>query len=316
MEFGYFLSSEEYGPRELVEQAVRAEAAGWNELLISDHYHPWIDRQGHSPFVWGVIGAIAGATESVTVTTGVTCPTVRIHPAVIAQATATAALLLDGRFRFGVGSGENLNEHILGDGWPDTDTRLAMLDEAVEIIRRLWEGGQVSHEGKHYTVRNARIYDLPAEPPPVIVSGFGPKAAELAGRIGDGFICAQPSAELRDTFNENGGEGKPTLNGLKVCFGDDEQACVKLAHETWPNEGVPGELAQELPTPAHFEQASELVAPDKVAEAVPCGNDPERFVEAIKPFEAAGYDRLYIQQIGPDQAGFLEFFEREVRPRL
>src|SRR3954453_11319366 len=183
MEFGYFLSSEEYGPRDLVDQAVRAETAGWKELLISDHFHPWVEQQGHSPFVWGVIGAIAGATDEVTVTTGVTCPTVRTHPAVIAQAAATASLLLDGRFRFGVGSGENLNEHILGDDWPETDVRLEMLEEAVEVIRALWQGQQVSHRGTHYTVRNARLYDAPTEPPAVIVSGFGPKSASLAGRI-------------------------------------------------------------------------------------------------------------------------------------
>jgi G6PDH family F420-dependent oxidoreductase len=316
MEIGYFLSSEEFGPKDLVEQARRAEAAGWTELLISDHFHPWIDAQGHSPFAWGVIGAIAAATSNVTVTTGVTCPTVRIHPAVIAQAAATASLLLDGRFRFGVGSGENLNEHILGDGWPDTDTRLDMLEEAVDIIRELWTGEQVSHEGKHYTVRNARIYDSPTQAPPVIVSGFGEKAAKLAARIGDGFICVQPNAELRTTFAESGGGGKPTFNAMKVCFGDDEDAAMELAYETWPNEGVPGELAQELPTPAHFEQACELVTKEKVAEAVVCGADPDRFVEGVKAFADAGYDYLYIQQIGPDQAGFLDFFDREVRPRL
>jgi G6PDH family F420-dependent oxidoreductase len=316
MEIGYFLSSEEYGPRDLVEQALRAEAAGLGDLLISDHYHPWIDQQGHSPFVWGVIGAIAYAAPTTTITTGVTCPTLRIHPAVLAQATATASLLCQGRFRFGVGSGENLNEHILGDDWPDTDTRLAMLEEAVAVIRELWGGSQVSHDGDHYAVRNARIYDPPDEPPPVIVSGFGPKAAALAGRIGDGFICVQPSAELLATFRASGGAGKPSFNGLKVCYGPDEEAAKQLAHRTWPNQAVPGELAQELPSPAHFEQVSELITPEMVAESVPCGPDPERFVAAIREFEDAGYDHLYIQQIGPDQAGFLRFFEEEVRDRL
>jgi G6PDH family F420-dependent oxidoreductase len=316
VEIGYFLSSEEYGPRELVAQAVRAESAGLTELLISDHYHPWIDVQGHSPFVWGVVGAIATAAPSATITTGVTCPTLRIHPAVLAQATATASLLCEGRFRFGVGSGENLNEHILGDDWPDTDTRLDMLEEAVDVIRKLWEGSQVSHDGEHYVVRNARIYDPPSEPPPVIVSGFGPKAVALAGRIGDGFICVQPSAELLEAFREAGGAGKPSYNGLKVCYGPDEDACIELAHRTWPNQALPGELAQELPSPAHFEQVSELITPEMVAESVPCGPDPEKVVAAIREFEAAGYDHLYIQQIGPDQAGFLRFFEEEVRGRL
>ena len=316
MEIGYFLASEEYGPRELVEQARRASAAGWDELMVSDHYHPWIDAQGHSPFVWGLIGAIAAAAPSVTVTTGVTCPTLRIHPAVLAQATATASLLLEGRFRFGVGSGENLNEHVLGDDWPDTDTRLDMLEEAVAVIRELWGGEQVSHSGEHYVVRNARIYDAPAEPPPVLVSGFGPKSASLAGRIGDGFVCAQPSAELLEQFRSAGGAGKPSYNGLKVCYGPDEAEAVRLVHRTWPNQSLPGELAQELPSPTHFEQACELVTEEMVAEGVPCGPDPERFVAAVKEFESAGYDVLYLQQIGPDQQGFLDFFEREVRPRL
>jgi G6PDH family F420-dependent oxidoreductase len=316
VEIGYFLSSEEYGPRDLVDQAARAEAAGWTELLISDHYHPWIEAQGHSPFVWGVLGAIAQAAPRSTVTTGVTCPTVRIHPAVLAQSTATASLLLDGRFRFGVGSGENLNEHILGDGWPDTDTRLDMLEEAVEVIRELWAGEQLNHAGDHYIVRNARIYDPPAEAPAVIVSGFGPKAAELAGRIGDGFICMQPDADLLKVFRDAGGEGKPAYNGLKVCYGPDHDEAVALAHETWPNNALPGELAQELPTPAHFDQAAQLVTKEMIDDALACGPDPERYVEAIRPFAEAGYDRLYIQQIGPDQQGFLEFFDDEVRPRL
>jgi G6PDH family F420-dependent oxidoreductase len=316
MEIGYFLSSEEYGPKDLVAQAARAEASGWTELLVSDHYHPWVEAQGHSPFVWGVLGAIAQAAPSTTVTTGVTCPTVRVHPAVIAQATATASVLLDGRFRFGVGSGENLNEHILGDDWPDTDTRLDMLEEAIDVIRQLWGGEQVSHSGDHYVVRNARLYDPPAAPPPVIVSGFGPKAAGLAGRIGDGFICVQPSKELLEAFRDAGGAGKPAYNATKVCYGPDVDAAVELAHETWPNNALPGELAQELPTTAHFDQACELVTKEMIAENIACGPDPERYVEAIRPFADAGYDLLYIQQIGPDQQGFLEFFDREVRPRL
>jgi G6PDH family F420-dependent oxidoreductase len=202
MRIGCFLSCEEFGPRELVDLARRAEEAGFHALWISDHYHPWNDEQGHSPFVWSVIGALAEAT-SLPVTTGVTCPTVRIHPAVIAQAAATSAVMHQGRFQLGVGSGEALNEHILGDRWPEADVRLEMLEEAVEVMRMLWQGGQRSHHGKHYTVENARVYDLPDEPPKIIVSGFGPKAVDLAVRIGDGFATTSPDSSYR----EKGGRG-------------------------------------------------------------------------------------------------------------
>jgi len=315
MEIGYFLSSEDTGPKRLVELAKQAEQAGFGEVMISDHFHPWIDRQGHSPFVWSIIGAIAEST-SLTVTTGVTCPTVRVHPVINAQAVATATILLGGRFRFGVGSGENLNEHIVGVDWPDADTRLDMLEEAVAVIRSLWTGDVVSHHGPHYTVRNARIYDVPDELPPILVSGFGPKATELAGRIGDGFVNTAPNGDLVKLFEDSGGRGKLKVAGGKVCYGDDEKAAAKLAHELWPNAGLPGELAQELPSPQHFKQASSLVSVDKIAESIPVGNDPERFVQSFKEYEAAGFDILFVQQIGDDQAGFFDFFRHEVEPRL
>src|SRR4051812_46423917 len=281
MEIGYSLSSEETRPKQLVEHAKLAEQAGFREVMISDHFHPWIDRQGHSPFVWSVIGAISEST-SLTVTTGVTCPTIRIHPVINAQAAATASVLLDGRFRFGVGSGENLNEHIVGVDWPDAETRLEMLEEAVDVIRALWSGEVTSHHGPHYTVRNARIYDLPDEPPPILVSGFGPKASALAGRVGDGYVNTAPDGDLVKTFEANGGAGKLEVAGGKVCYGTDEAAARRLAHRLWANAGVPGELAQELPTPQHFEQVISLVTEDKVAESIPCGNDPERFVQSFK----------------------------------
>jgi G6PDH family F420-dependent oxidoreductase len=315
MEFGYFLSSEEHGPDELVEQGRRAADAGLPELMISDHYHPWIDRQGHSPFVWSVIGALS-QIDGVTITTGVTCTTVRIHPAVLAQAAATSAVMTQGRFRFGIGSGENLNEHVLGVDWPDADTRLDMLEESIEVLRELWEGGVTSHAGPHYTVRNARIYDLPDEPPPLLVSGFGPKATELAGRVGDGYVSTRPDGELVELFEKSGGAGKLKVAGAKVCYGTDRQAAVELAHELWPTSGVPGELAQELPSPAHFEQVAELVTPEQIGDKTPCGNDPDEFVESIRAYDDAGFDLVFLQQIGPDQAGFLRFFNDEVRPRL
>jgi G6PDH family F420-dependent oxidoreductase len=228
MQIGYFLSSEEHSPGDLVDQARRAEAAGFHALWISDHYHPWNDQQGHSAFVWSVIGALSQATE-LPVTTGVTCPTVSIHPAIIAQAAATSAVLLDGRFNLGVGTGEALNEHILGDRWPEADVRLEMLEEAVEVIRTLWQGGQRSHHGSHYTVENARVYDLPDEPPRILVSGFGSKAIGLAARIGDGFCTTSPDKEAIDLYRSEGGRG-PVHAGTKVCFMADEDEARATAH--------------------------------------------------------------------------------------
>jgi G6PDH family F420-dependent oxidoreductase len=239
----------------------------------------------------------------------------RIHPAVIAQAAATSALLLDGRFTLGVGSGEALNEHILGDAWPDADTRLEMLEEAVAVIRTLWRGGMQDHRGRHYTVQNARIYDLPDQPPPIHVSGFGPKAVRVAARIADGYVTTMPDAELIDLYRSEGGTG-PIQAGTKVCFGPDEAQARKTAHRLWPNEGLPGELAQVLPAPAHFEQVCELVAEDMVAEAVPCGPDLDRHVEALEAYADAGVDELFVQQIGPDQDAFFDTWAAEVLPRF
>ncbi len=214
MRLGYFLSSEELSPAGLVERARQARDAGFHALWISDHFHPWNDEQGHSPLVWGVIGALSEAVD-LPVTTAVTCPTVRIHPAVTAQAAATAAVQLNGRFALGVGSGEALNEHILGDAWPEADHRLEMLEEAVDVMRRLWKGQVTSHRGRHYTVDRARIYTLPEQSPPVIVSGFGSKAIELAARIGDGFATVMPDPEAVAAYRDQGGDG-PVQAGVKA----------------------------------------------------------------------------------------------------
>jgi G6PDH family F420-dependent oxidoreductase len=308
VKIGYFLASEEYDPRALLEQARMAEQAGFHGLWISDHYHPWNDEQGHSGFVWSVIGALAQVT-SLPVTTAVTCPTVRIHPAVLAQAAATSAVLHDGRFNFGIGSGEALNEHILGDAWPEADVRLEMLEEAVEVIRTLWQGGQRSHRGRHYTVENARVYDLPGEPPPILISGFGPKAIKLAARIGDGFVTMSPDEEAIGLYRSEGGKG-PIHAGTKVCYGDDEDEARATVHRLWPNEVLPGELAQVLPTPSHFEQACELVAPDKIV--APVGPDLDRHIEALREYADAGVDELYVQQIGPAQEKFFREWAPEV----
>jgi G6PDH family F420-dependent oxidoreductase len=295
---------------------VAAEEAGFSFALISDHYHPWTDRQGESPFVWSVIGAIAQATTRLRLGTGVTCPMIRIHPAVIAQAAATAAVQLEGRFAFGVGSGEALNEHIFGDPWPEADVRLEMLEEAVEIIRRLWAGGVVNHHGPHYDVQHARVYTLPDSPPPIIVSGFGPKSVDLAGRIGDGYATTMPDADLIGRFRAAGGEGKVVQAGTKVCYGSDEAEARRTVHRLWPNEELPGELAQVLPDPEHFQQAVELITEEMVAEAVPCGPDLERHVAALQEYADAGVDELYVQQIGGGHEEFFAAYAREVLPRF
>jgi G6PDH family F420-dependent oxidoreductase len=312
IEIGYALSCEEHSPPELVRQAVAAEEAGFSFALISDHFHPWTDRQGESAFVWSVIGAIGEATEELRLGTGVTCPTMRIHPAVIAQAAATSALLLGDRFFLGVGTGENLNEHILGDRWPSHEERAEMLEEAVDVIRLLWQGGLVSHHGRHYRVDRARLYSVPEEPPPIFVAASGENAAELGGRIGDGLIATAPEAELVEQFEAGGGTGKPRYGQLTVCWAKSEQEAVETAHEWWPNAALPGDLAQELPLPRQFKQATGTVTPEQVAETVICGPDADRHREALDEFEQAGFDHVYVHQVGPDQDGFLSFYEQEI----
>ena len=314
-EFGYALSSEEHPPNDLVRNAQRAEEVGFGFVAISDHFHPWVDAQGHSPFVWSVIGAIAHATSTLRLGTGVTCPTVRTHPAIIAHAAATVTTMMPGRFFLGVGSGENLNEHILGDHWPPTPVRQEMLAEAITVIRQLWEGGYQSFDGTYYTVENARIYTLPDEPPPIVVAASGPSAAILAAEQGDGLCAVSPDAEVLETYEQAGGSG-PRYGQVKLCWAADEEEAKKTAHHWWPNAGIGGELSQELALPRHFEQAAELVTPDVIAEKVPVGPDPEVHLEKIKAFVDAGYDHVYVHQIGPDQEGFFEFWRRELAPRL
>jgi G6PDH family F420-dependent oxidoreductase len=314
-QIGIALSSEERTANQLVEAAARAEQAGFRLGWISDHFHPWNDEQGESPFVWSVLGGIARVTTTMPWMTAVTCPTIRIHPAIMAQAAATTATMMPGRFRFGVGSGEALNEHILGDRWPDADTRLEMLEEAVEVIRLLWQGGVQSHDGEHYYVEHARIYSLPDELPPILVSGFGPKAISLAARIGDGFVTTKPKREHLELYRREGGKG-PLIGGAKCCYGPDREECVKTAHRLWANSGLPGELAQVLPTPAHFEQASQLVTEEMTAQAVPCGPDPQAHIDALQEYVDAGFDEIYIGQIGPNHDEFVDFYAREVLPHF
>jgi G6PDH family F420-dependent oxidoreductase len=320
MKIGYFLSCEEYAPEQLLDQASMAESAGFDALWISDHFHPWNDQQGQSPLVWSVIGALSERT-TLPVTTAVTCPTIRTHPVVIAQAAATSSVMLDGGFTLGVGTGEALNEHVTGARWPVYSVRAEMLDEAVSVIRKLWSGDFVDHHGPHYTVENARIYTRPQTPPPIYVSGLAERGAALAGRVGDGFICTKPNAALVKTFREHGGEGKVTQGGYKVCWSQNEQTAVRTAHRLWANSGVPGELAQVLPSPKHFEQAASLVTEEMTRQSTACGNDVNRHVESFRSYVEAGYDEVFISQMGGAQPetsaeGFFEFYASTVLPRM
>ncbi|HWB72637.1 MAG TPA: TIGR03557 family F420-dependent LLM class oxidoreductase [Egibacteraceae bacterium] len=316
MQLGYWLSSEEHPPADLVRWARRAEEAGFSSAAISDHYHPWTARQGQAPFVWTVLGTIASATQRLSIGTAVTAPMIRLHPAVVAHAAATAACLLPGRFFLGVGSGERLNEHILGTHWPEPRVRLEMLEEAVAIIRRLFDGEMVSHHGAHFTVETARLFTRPESPPPIYLAAGGRRSAEVAARIGDGLIGVAPNPRHVEAFEAAGGRGKPRLGQVHVCWADTEADARRIAHEWWPNGALSGPLLTELPQPRDVEQAARLVRLEDVARVVACGPDPEVHLAAIARFAAAGFSVLYVHQVGPDQEGFFRFYERDVLPAL
>lgn len=315
-EFGYALSSEEHGPTALVEYARRAEEVGFEFAMVSDHFHPWTDSQGQSPFVWAVIGGISRETGRLRLGTGVTCPIVRLHPAIVAQAAATAGVMMDGRFFLGLGTGENLNEHVVGEGWPAPDERLAMFEESIEVIRLLWQGGEQSFRGDFYDVENARVYTLPEEPVEIAIAAGKPNAAELAGRLGDAFVSTAPDEEIVGAFENAGGRGKPKYGQITVCWAASDEGGATTAREIWPNAALGGDLSYELPRPEHFEQATEWVTPDAIAETIPCGPDPERYLEDIKAYEDAGYTHIYFHQIGYDQEGFFRFWSEQLQPKL
>jgi G6PDH family F420-dependent oxidoreductase len=314
--YGYTLSSEEQSPLDSVRYAVRAEELGFEFLSISDHFHPWIPEQPHSPFVWSTIGGVAVQTERIRLGTGVTCPMIRTHPAIVAHAAATVQVMMEGRFYLGLGTGENLNEHIVGERWPAYDIRQEMLDEAIDIIRLLWEGGQQSYYGAYYTLENAEIYTLPDEPPLIYLAAAGPKASQYAGERGDGLITTSPSSETVTGFQNAGGEGKPVYGQLTLCWAKTKEEAVRTAHQAWPTAGLGGELSQELPTPAHYRQAVQLVREEDIEQAIVCGPDPEPVIAKVQEYVDAGFDHIYLHQVGEDQEGFFQFYERDVLPRL
>lgn len=315
MKFGYFLATEEFDPKDLISQAALAQEHGFESLWISDHFHPWTGAQGNSPLVWSVIGALSQVTQ-LPVTTAVTCPISRIHPAIVAQAAATSAVMLDGRFALGVGTGEALNEHVLGEAWPPAAIRRDMLVEAIEVMRMLWTGDVINHHGRFYTVESARLYTLPQSSIPVYISGFGPQATSLAGQAGDGYMTMSPDAKAIETFNANGGQGKPTQAGCKVCWAPTKAEAIELAWQRWSNMALPGELGQVLPSPQHFEQAASLVTREAIAETFACGPDPAEHIAALAEYARAGYDEVYVANIGPYQREFFAFYRDEVLPQI
>jgi coenzyme F420-dependent glucose-6-phosphate dehydrogenase len=316
VQLGIALSSEEHGSRSLVDQAFEAEQAGFVFALISDHFHPWIDQQGQSPFVWSTLGAIARATERLRVGTGVTCPLLRIHPAIVAQAAATTQELFEGRFFLGLGTGENLNEHILGDRWPRPAVRAAMLEEAVALIRHLWEGGVKSWDGDHYQVDRARIYTLPQPLPPILLAAAGKKSAERAARIGDGLISTAPEVDLVKAFRAAGGGSKPRYGQATVCWAPSEEQATETMMRYWPILGIGEELNAELPTPRDFESAAASVRPEDLSSKAALGPDPERHIELLRKYAEAGFDHVYLHQVGPDQTGFQRFYTQKVMPAM
>ncbi|GAA1446819.1 TIGR03557 family F420-dependent LLM class oxidoreductase [Nocardiopsis tropica] len=311
MKVGFKLFAEGFGPREIVEQAVRAEQAGFDFVEISDHFHPWLYSHGHSGFVWSMLAAIAERTETIGLATGVTCPILRVHPAIVAQAAATTALLSEGRFSLGLGSGERLNEHVVGRGWPNVTTRHRMLREAIDIIRLLWSGGYHSYEGKHLVLEDARVFDLPDEPPPIIVAAGGERAALLASELGDGLFCTEPDKALTRAYGESGGVG-PRYGEVPLSWAADEDEALDSAREVFRFGLLGWKVQAELPNPVNFEAATALIDREAMRDAFGYGPDPERHLEAVRQFAEAGFDHLCLVNAGPDPEGFFTFFEEEL----
>ena len=311
MAIGYKLLAEAYDPRELVRQAVRAEEAGFDFVEVSDHFLPWLPEHGHSPFAWSVLAAAAMRTERIGLATGVTCPFMRYHPAIVAQAAATTAVLADGRFSLGVGAGERLNEHGVGGGWPSVRVRHEMLREALEIIRLLWQGGSQSYAGPHLTLEDARLYDLPEVPPEIAVAISGPKSARIAAELGDAIFATEPKPELTQAYADAGGTGARYAE-VPLAFAPDERTGAESAHRLFRFGVLGWKVQADLPNVAGYAAATALVTPDHMRDEFACGRDVERFVEVTREFVDAGFDRVALVNAGTDVDGFFDFFEQEL----
>ncbi len=305
MQVGLKLATEAFPPAEVVRQTVRAEEAGFDFVELSDHFHPWLDAQGHSGFTWSMLGAMAAKTERIGLVTGVTCPIIRYHPAVIAQAAATVALLSDGRFTLGVGSGERLNEHVVGAGWPAVHVRHAMLREALQIIRQLWQGGYQTFEGKYLQLEDARVFDLPEQLPVMAVASGGRNASELAAEFGDGLFATEPREDLVTAFHDAGGSG-PLYAEVPMSWAADEESAVQEALEKsrWALTGW--KVMSELPNPVNFDAASQTVKEDDIRQQFSVGPDPDAHVQQVQPYVDAGFDHIVLQNAGPDPDGFID----------
>jgi G6PDH family F420-dependent oxidoreductase len=316
-QFGYTMMTEQSRPDRLVSDLQRAEAAGFDFSVISDHYFPWLEEQGHSGYAWSILGAAAHATERISLMTYVTCPILRYHPAVVAQKAATMQILSGGRFRLGLGAGENLNEHVVGKGWPAVGMRHEMLAEAVDIITRLLGGEHVNFRGKHFDVESAHLYDMPDEPPPIGIAVSGERSCSLAGRKADIMVATEPKPELVEMFEAAGGQGKPRVGQIAFCYDPDRDAAVQRAHEQFRWFGLGWKVNTDLPAPSSFEGASQFVRPEDVADQIACGSDVEEFVEKLRPFVDAGFTEVAFVQIGGDhQEPFIDWAEKELLPAL
>ncbi len=314
---GYTMMCEQSGPKDLVRDVQAAELAGFEFAVISDHFFPWLETMGHSPYAWSVLGAAAQATEDIGLMTYVTCPIKRYHPAVVAQKAATMSLLSDGRFTLGLGAGENLNEHVTGGGWPPVNVRHAMLEEAVEIISALFDGGYVNFKGSYFQVDSAKLWDRPEVRTPIGIAVSGRQSCQLAGRYADVMIAVEPEAILGSMFDEGGGRGKPRVGQVPVCFDEDRGAAVACAHRLFKWFGGSWKVNAELPGTQAFDDASKYVRPEDVASSIPCGSDVAEFVAAVQKFTDAGFTHVALVQIGgSDQLPFIAWAEKELLPAL
>jgi G6PDH family F420-dependent oxidoreductase len=316
--YGYTLMTEQSGPRELVGHAAAAEAAGFDFEVMSDHYFPWLDEMGHAPYAWSVLGAVSQVTERVELMTYVTCPTMRYHPAVVAQKAATVALLSEGRFMLGLGAGENLNEHVVGRGWPPVNVRHEMLEEALQIISALFEGGYVNFTGAHFRVDSAKLWDVPETGVPIGIAVSGAQSVSTLAPLADHLIAVEPKADLIDLWND-AKEGASTrkIGQLPVCWGPDREACIDRAHELFRWFGGGWKVNAELPGTAGFDGASQFVTRDDIADSIPCGPDLDAIVSAVREFENAGFTDVALVQIGDEsQRDFLDVARTELLPAL
>jgi G6PDH family F420-dependent oxidoreductase len=315
VQIGYKLATEAFGPNEIIRQAIRAEEVGFDFVDISDHFHPWLESQGHSPFAWTVFGAVAARTHRIGLVTGVTCPIMRYHPAIIAQAAATLAIISGGRFTLGVGAGERLNEHVVGRGFPSVRGRHERLREALEIIRLLWRGGYRSYEGKYFQLDDARVFDLPDQPPVIAVAASGPESVAIAAELGDGLFATEARPELVDEYERAGGTG-PRYAEVSLAWAPDERQAIEAAWQTsrWAVTGW--KVRSELPNPVNFDAATRTVTEEAIRQQFSVGPDPDAHAAAVRAYADAGFDHIVLQNAGPDPDGFLDFYRDTLAARL